>query len=78
MRGLGPAVTAAAAVQILELSVGFEPCPEPQCVRTRLVERNRRHYWMVTFAERSSDDSVKASRTQTHLIDAETGVVSSP
>lgn len=56
----------------------MEPCPQPQCVVVRFVQRGIpvHGYWLVGI--RSSLDEGPGQQVENLLVDAETGQVSRP
>jgi hypothetical protein len=65
------------AVEIAMESASFEPCPEQRCVQVRYVPRGIpvRGFWGVVLSD-ELDDEGQPNRTETFLIDVQTGEVS--
>lgn len=64
------------AVELATAEAGFTPCSERGCVVVRAVQRGipTRLYWLIGLAEALGEDG-RPTRTESYLIDAETGDV---
>jgi hypothetical protein len=67
------------AVQLAEEQASFEPCPQEQCVQVRYVPRGIpvHGFWGVVLADEIDADG-RPLRTESFLVDVETGTVSRP
>jgi hypothetical protein len=70
-------VTQDEAVELAIAKASFEPCPEEACRQVRYLQRGIPPvgFWGVVLSERL-DASGRPSRTESFLVDAETGEVS--
>jgi hypothetical protein len=67
------------AIEIAKREVGFEPCPQQQCVVVRFLQRGIpiHGFWLVGLAE-SLDEQGNPTRFRNVLVDVQTGAVSRP